>query len=209
MVLPTTAMNTPLLSSLPSSLYRLAPLLGLSAGMYGASLLEFVDLRAQAGLAQSAGAGGAVTLMCGNIGAKSTGEEMQEDLGIVLGLRAGARRLKLDNDDETLPANEAFAGVVGGLGYYIDKRTHLEICAGYTWGRATLTDLHGGFSDQDGDTTTWSGEVGWFYTWKAGWQFGVVGGWSSTRATCLADTPAEFKATSYGVDLAGSLGYRF
>lgn len=187
----------------------LSPLLCGIIAAQAESRLEFVDLRLQGGLTESVGLGGALTLMCGNIGDKNVADEEPNDVGIVIGVRAGANRLKADDGVNTYRANIASIGALGGLGYYAGKRDHVELCVGYAIGHVTLADDHAGFSANDGRSTTISGELGWYHTWKRGWQLGVLGGWSWTRFACNPGTASESTAASYGVNIAGSLGYRF
>jgi len=172
--------------------------------------MEFVDLRVQGGLVENQGYGGALTVMAGNIGNKAINDQgMPDDSGIVIGLRSGLDRLRVDNGHELVDANLATIGALGGFGYYVDKRQHLELCVGYALGTVTLPEDGGGFTGHQGVSKTWSGEFGWYRTIRTGWQLGLLGGWSWTTFTARPENSAEFDVSQNGVNAAVSLGYRF
>jgi hypothetical protein len=180
------------------------------ASAHAESALEFLDLRVQAGIVETRNPGGAITLMAGNIGDRDNHVmDPGADFGIVIGLRTSLSRLHAHDDETDVDVNFCAAGPVGGIGYYVSKRQHIEFVAGWQAGRPTVLSEHGGFHN-DGYGTIWSGEMGWYYTFKKGIQFGLVGGWSWTHFTAHATPDSDaISGSSNGVGLAGSLGYRF
>ena len=193
------------------SVVRIAGLvLVAQAALWAQSKLEFVDLRLQGGLVETQGYGGALTLMAGNIGTKDPMLEVPDDLGLVLGLRGSLAHQRVKDGDDQIDTNLAAAHVLGGFGYYVNKRQHCELYVGYGLGRPTLTADHGGFHN-DGNATVWTAECGWHYTRKSGTQFGIVGGWSWTRVEFqpAEETSPSVFAQANGFNLMVSVGHRF
>lgn len=179
------------------------------AAVVAAEMREFVDLRAQVGLVQTPGWGGALTLMAGNLGLKDKTLDIPDDWGLVIGLRALLARTTLHDGEDAVDINLASGMGLIGIGYYVDKRQHCELCLGYGMGLPTVRDDHGGIHN-DGDTTTWAAELGWYWTERAGYQVGVNGGWSWTTASIKPPLDAPtVDAAGNGLNLAVSVGYRF
>ena len=197
---------------LVASLTAIAAIAVISVGSaHAESALSFVDLRLHGGLAQSDGGGGHLTLMAGDIGNKSQSVlDLDADMGIVIGLRADLTKVtgKIDSTPDT--KTELGGGsFVGGLGFYIDKNSHLELLASYGKGWTSTTGTPWG--DRDGAYTTIAGELGWYYTWAKHVQIGLVAGWSQSQLKL--DDPSgaagKIKGRAQGVDAGISLGYRF
>lgn len=174
-----------------------------------AEMREFVDVRMHGGLVENKNVGGGITLMAGNLGMHDATIDVPDDVGVVLGLRGSASRLRMADGDDDRDTNVANITGLIGFGYYINRTQHAELCLGYGRGLATDRAKHGGLHN-DGKTTVWSGELGWYRTSKRGYQLGVLSGWSWTKADFNADANLpKMTYASNGMNIAFSLGYRF
>jgi hypothetical protein len=188
----------------------LIALLASASGLaHAESALSFVDLRVHGGLAQNDGAGGHLTLMAGDIGNKSQSVlDLDADMGIVIGLRADFTRVTAKITDVPDTVTELGGGsFVGGLGFYVDKNSHVELLASYGKGWTSTSGTPWG--DRDGAYTTIAGELGWYYTMGKHYQLGVVAGWSQSKLKLDAVGGGKIDGVAQGVDAGVSLGYRF
>ena len=180
--------------------------------VYAESALSFVDLRAQAGVAQTEGQSGSLTLMAGDIGNKDQRVlTMDADMGIVLGLRGSVAETTAKRKDNNADLDLKLGGgaIVGGLGFYLGKNVHMELAGGYGQGVGTTTGDNP-WNDRDSRYKMYLAELGLYYTMNNGIQFGVIVGGSIVKVT-FDDvvTSTKVKAETEGFDGSVALGYRF
>ncbi len=174
------------------------------------SELQFVDLRVQAGVSQTDGQAGSFTLMAGDIGNKDQKViEADADMGIVLGLRGTVMETTVKREDTGVDLDLKLGGgaIVGGLGFLISKNAHLELNGGYGQGVGTIKG-DTPWEDRDSRYKMYSGELGWFYTFDMGIQFGLIGGYSILKVK-YETAGGQVKAEAKGFDGSVSLGFRF
>jgi hypothetical protein len=172
--------------------------------------LSFLDLRAQAGVAQTEEEMASVTLMGGVIGNREYPDfDMGEYVGIVIGGRGSLMKTTVEREDNKTDGRVKCGGgaVLGGFGFYTSEQSHLELLFSYGQGVGTTTG-DTPWDDDDVRYKLYAGEIGWYYTTRMGVQIGVVGGYSLIKAT-YNDSVNEIRAKNDGVDGSVALGYRF
>lgn len=179
---------------------------------YAESALSFVDLRAQAGVAQTEGQSGSLTLMAGDIGNKDQHVlTLDADMGIVLGLRGTLTETTAKREDTNTDLDLKLGGgaIVGGLGFYMGKNVHMELLGGYGQGVGTTTG-DTPWDIRDSRYKTYLAELGLYYTLTSGIQFGLIAGGSIVKVTFDdVGTGTKVKAETKGFDGSVALGYRF
>jgi hypothetical protein len=176
------------------------------------SALRFVDVRAHGGLTVSDGETVNLTLMAGDIGNKDQHViSLDADMGIVLGLRGQVAEITAERDDGLEDFDVKLGGgtALGGLGFYLGKRSHAELVFGYAKGVGSTT---GGnpWSDRDTKYTQYLGELGWYYTWSTNIQVGLTAGYSVMKLKYDdAVLDQTIKAEAKGFDGSVALGFRF
>ena len=191
----------------------IAPLLAVAvAGCASAedqSLLTFVDLRAQGGVAANNGTLAELTLMAGDIGDKSVHTiDVDSSLGIVIGLRGLSELITFDHSPDGKV--HLYGGeLLGGIGIYAGKEDHVEVVAGYGKGRMSFKDRHTDFHD-DGDATILLGEIGWYHTIDDHVQVGITGGYAINRITLKGLDGANGDSFhTNGINATVAIGWRF
>ena len=179
---------------------------------YAESALSFVDLRAQAGIAQTEGQSGSLTLMAGDIGNKDQHVlTMDADMGIVLGLRGSVTETTAKRKDTNTDLDLKLGGgaIVGGLGFYLGKNVHMELAGGYGQGVGTTTGDNP-WDARDSRYKMYLAELGLYYTLTNGVQLGLIVGGSIVKVT-FDDvvTSSKVKAETEGFVGSVALGYRF
>jgi hypothetical protein len=172
--------------------------------------LSYIDLRVEAGEVVG-GPGASITLISGNLGDKKQQEvTIDQDMGIVLGLRGLVSRCQV-SFDHAPASTDSFSldltggEALGGIGLLINPNEHIELVAGYALG---LTAAHSGFVER-GRFRGWMGEAGYYRGFKSGMVLGLAGGWTFFQAQTDDASGAALDIKLSGLDLVVSMGYRF
>jgi hypothetical protein len=176
------------------------------------SALSFVDIRAQGGVTVNDAPTVNLTLMAGDIGNKNPHVlTMDADMGIVLGLRAqAADGVNVEYKGMGGDVDVVLGGgtVLGGLGFYLGKYSHAELVFGYARGVGSSTgDMP--WDKRDTEYYQYLGEIGWYYMFDEGLQFGLTAGYSVIKAKVEQSNGVNEKADTHGVDAGLALGIRF
>ncbi len=173
------------------------------------SKLVFADVRVQGGVMGTTGAGGAISLMAGDIGdnAKHT-IELDQDMGVVLGLRAQyGQGIAVHGRNDGI---DLTGGVfLGGLGFYINKTSHAELL--FSLGTGMISASGPTINRDEGRYVSYGGEFGWYWMMTKHLQLGVVAGYTMDKLTARDPTgtvDAE-KFNAGGFDAGVALGWRF
>lgn len=197
------AMQTPLR-------FIVLTLVAVGFGQAAESALSFVDLRAGGGVTVSEGKTVNLTLMAGDIGNKDKHViSMDADMGIVIGLRGQMAEVTAKRIDGLGDLDLKLGGgtLMGGLGFYLGKKSHAELLFGYARGVGTQTGS-APWDERDSSYSQLLGELGWYYTWNSHLMVGITAGYSQIKVTWdNAGTDVDAKAK--GIDAGIALGYRF